>query len=75
MKIYGKIVPLMGENYWIPSDPASKGVVVNVDHVDERVTLKKLNVLNEVVSTAPEFTVKFTELTDMIPPRKLAGFQ
>jgi hypothetical protein len=75
VKIDDKIVPLMGENYWIPNYPTSKGVVVNVDHVDERVTLKKLNVLNEVVSTAPEFTVKFTELADMIPPRKLAGFQ
>ena len=75
MKIDGKNTPLVGENYWIPSDTTAKGVVVSVDHADELVTLKKLNVLNEVASTAPEFIVKFTELSDAIAPRKLTGFQ
>lgn len=75
MIIDGKNVPLVGENYWVPSSPTIKSVVISVDHVDETVTLKALNVLNEVAATSAEYVVKFSELAGVIPARKLPGYQ
>lgn len=73
MIIDGKNVPLEGENYWVPGGQ-KKGVVTFIDYVAQVVHLKELNLLGEVSSSSPDLAVPFSNLGEVIPKRKLEGF-